>query len=295
MNRLHLFSFLAGMLGFLLSSTAVSGRELSLEAAMQLAREHSFVLKQAKAEEEASQAALSAAQASRLPTLSATATAFHNTNVASFSMELPGVTLSRQIGTKDHYQTDLRLSLPLFTGGRISGGIDAAAAGRDYREALVNASVEQLELASRVAYLRLVQATDLVGSATSALKRTQVIQDDIQSMYDAGVADSTDLLESQLALTSAQFALDDARTSRRSAEINLLNLLGLPPEDTLNPTTTLPDPSEPKRSVTVGQPGQTATGGCECRGDALGQQNEVDKGGLLPHGGLVWRIFLWEA
>jgi len=291
MNRRHLVFLVAAAL-CLPAVTRVNARELSLEAALQLASAHSYAVKQARSDEEAAQAAFRAARAERLPTLAASAVAFYNSDVSSLSLDLPGFSLNREIGTKDHYQTDIRLSVPVFTGGRLSSGIDVAAAGRDYRRALAEASAEQVLLAARVAYLRLAQATDLVASAGSALKRTQITVDDIRSMYAAGVADSTDLLEAQLALTSAQFSLDDATTARRSAEISLLNLLGLPPEETLDVTTVLPDPSDPSDLTVSVSSAKPQLAAADAAMTLSGGQMRLAKADYLPtlsvYGGCVY-------
>jgi len=112
----------------LLMPLTAQARELSLKQALELAVQHSHRLKKAEAEREASESALGSAKAGRLPSLSVQAFAFYNNEVPSFDIDLPlGQTISREIGSKENYQTDLRLSVPMFTGGKISGRISAAS------------------------------------------------------------------------------------------------------------------------------------------------------------------------
>ena len=67
-------------------------------------------------------ASLRAARATRLPTLSAEVATFYIDNVPTLDISLPtGQTFSRPVGVHENYQMDWRLTVPLFTGGRIRG------------------------------------------------------------------------------------------------------------------------------------------------------------------------------
>ncbi len=224
-------------------------RDLSLSDALALAREHSRELQRAEAEREAAQAVVGTARAARFPTLAATATAFYNTDIAALTIPLTGATITRELGTKANYQTDLRLSIPLFTGGRISGGIGAAMASEVYRRALVDAQEDQVYYLARLEYLNVYRGERQVQAAEQSLRRVRVIRQSVASLYEAGAADSVAILEVALAVNEARFRLEQAMHDHRAAEIRLAQVLGLPAGESFNLTTRAPEPSLPDEIV----------------------------------------------
>ncbi len=234
----------------------VSARDLSLPQALQLAREHSFAIKKASAQREAYDQNLKAAMAERFPTLSLTSIASYKNNVASLDLAIPGAPpIHREIGTKDVYQTDVRLSVPLFTGGKLSGGIGMASATRDYYSALENAGVDEILLTTRVAYLSLYKADKEIATAQAALKRANLMRSDVQSLYDAGAADSVDILEATLAVSNAQMRVTAMQNDRRQKEIELETLLGVDPEEQI----TVTDKPQPPDTSSINYTGIAAT------------------------------------
>ncbi|MCB2230096.1 TolC family protein [bacterium] len=231
-----LATFLPFQIGF--------ARDLSLGEALSLARAHSFAVKQAEANAEAASSLHEAGQRDRLPTLDIKGTANYVSYVPTFDIELPlGQSLSREIGTHEHYQTDVRLTMPLYTGGKLSGGIDRAEAILQINRALTEATIEQVYLQTRVEYYQLYRYDRMLSAAKASLERAKITSGDVQSMYDAGAADSTDLLEARLNLTDAQFAHTQAVNARRSEEIRLLTLLGLDYDESVVLTDTAPAPT----------------------------------------------------
>jgi outer membrane protein TolC len=227
----------------LLMSLTTQARELYLKQALELAAQHSHRLKKAAAERQASESALGSAKAARLPSLSVQAFAFYNNEVPSFDIDLPlGQTISREVGSKENYQTDLRLSVPLYTGGRISGRIGTAGAIVNLYRALEDANLDQLLYQTRLEYLSLYRTDRLWDAARASQKRAAIIRDDVHSLFLAGAADSVDLLETDLTLAEADFKVIEAASVRRSVEIRLITLLDLSVQDSLVIIDTLPAP-----------------------------------------------------
>jgi len=254
-------------------------RDLTLGEALTLAHEHSYAVKKAEADRDAAVEALSGARANRFPTLDASAYATYISYVPTLDIQTPLGNLSREVGTHENYQTDLRLVLPLFTGGKISGGINAADAGRRYRDALLSAAHNKLDYFTRVQYLSLYQADRGLTAAREALRRAEITQDDVISMYDAGTADSVDILETDLAVTDARYQVDQAQSNRRAAEISLLQLLGLPAGDTLVLKTAVPKPQEADLTVLLDRPELLAA---DAAIDLSIAQEKQTKAGYLP-------------
>ena len=218
----------------LILSATLSARDLTLKQALELGQKHSFELKKARAETEASLSSLKQARSERLPTLSAGATAAYNSFVPSMSLEIPpAMQINRDIGGHELYQANLSLSVPLYTGGRIGSGIRSATAVHDYQQAMTEASHQSVLYQTRLAFLRLYRLERLVDAAAASYKRAQVIQGDVFSLLMAGAADSVDILEVELNLTGAELNLKSARSLRRQEEIVLLLHLGLPVSDSL--------------------------------------------------------------
>lgn len=234
---------LAVFLVALFLSASGHPRDLTLEQALQMAEVHSFSHQKAQTSTTAAVKSLQAAKAERLPTLSASASAHHTNNVPVLEMELPvGPPITREFGSKDTYQTDLRLTLPVFTGGKISSAIEMARANSLSQQALEQMDLNLLYYQTRLDYLGLHRAIQLEQSARSSLRRTEIIVSDVNSRHAAGVADSVDLLEAQLAFTRAGFTVRQAGVEIRTHEIRLLSRLGLPQSERLELADTVPDP-----------------------------------------------------
>ncbi len=231
--------------------------DLTLEQAQQLALEHAHTLREAQSQHEASQSALAAARAERWPTLSVSAVAYLVDDVPTINLGIPGgPSIQRELGSEQNYKTDIRLALPVYTGGRIGAGIKLAEAETKVQEALARAEREQVLLSARVEYLRLHQADQLIASAAASLERARVIKRDVDTLYVAGAADSTDLLEAELAVTAAEMALDRAVSNRSGQRIRLNLLLGGNADDSLSLVSEIPRPdsSLPPTRVLASKP-----------------------------------------
>lgn len=229
----------------LILASVASARDLTLEQALRLAEGHSNTLKSAEADRLSAEKLVSAAIAERFPTLSLAASAKYVNKVPALNINVPGfIQLSRDFGSKDSYQTDLRLSLPIYTGGRISSAVATAGSNRDYRAAMTAVERDHLFLQTRLEYFDLYRSVELQRAAQASLHRAQIVQDDVRASYNAGVADSVDLLDARLAFTKAEFQVRQAEINLRSQSIRLLSDLGLPASEQLELIDTLPIPPD---------------------------------------------------
>jgi outer membrane protein TolC len=235
--------------------SAVSARELTLEQALRLAESHSHALKEAESNRMAAEKSLVAAQAERFPTLSFEANARYVDEVPALNINIPGMfQLSRDFGSNETYQTDLRLTIPIYTGGRISSAIAMARSGRDYKIAMNDLERDHVYLQARLDYFGYIKALALGRAADASLKRTTILRDDIRFLYNAGAADSVDLLEAHLASTRADFQVRQAEINTESQRINLVSRLGLAAREQVELSDTIPDPSQSlSKSDTAGR------------------------------------------
>jgi outer membrane protein len=228
----------------LLIGPAAASRDIILEEAISMAQSHSNQLKAARAMSDAFKLGLEAAVAERLPTLSASGVASYKDEIPQLEIELPtGDVFRRDFGMKETYQVDLRMTWPIFTGGKISGSVDLARVTRDYYRALESASLDEVLLATRIEYFSLYKADRLIDAARAGLARVRVMAADVESLFEAGAADSVNLLDARLAMTEATSRLTNATSARRKNELQLAILLGLDPMEPIVTATAPPLPA----------------------------------------------------
>lgn len=239
--------FLSLLLLLLVPIGVADARDLTIEDAEQLAREYSMQLKRAHLQTASATSRMRIAQAERYPTLAVTGRANYIDNLPSFTIDLPvGDPMVRELGAKENYQGDITLSVPLYTGGRIGSGVEAGRALVAVQEALVEATLDQVTLQARTAYLRVDRADQLIATAEAALGRAQITAQDVQSMFEAGAADSVALLEARLGVNEASLAVDEYRSLRQQEAITLAILLGLDPTEEIRLTSGFSTPVLPR-------------------------------------------------
>ena len=239
------------------TAAPVAARDLNLDQTLRLAEGHSGQLKASRSLYDASGGTVAGAKAERLPTLSLQARASYINDIPSLNIDIPGFfQMSREIGSKENYQTDLNLSVPLYTGGRISSGIAAAQSRSEYARASADATLSGVRLQARMDFFGLNRALQTRRAAEASRARTEIINRDVRSSLAAGAADSVDILESNLALTRAEFQVRQAEAAVRVQSVQLATHLGLPVTEPLTVNDTLPDPDGDMMTVpeTVSRP-----------------------------------------
>ena len=207
---------------------------LDAETAVQLVLEASDRRDAAAARVAAAGQQVDAADARRLPTLDLEASIAHRSSVpeASFPESIPdlgGFVLFPNI--QDTYRAGVVLTQPLWTGGAISGGREAAR----HEEAAAAAEAarvdDDLRYEARTAYWRAVAADAALDAARSEAERAARLLDDARALRAAGMAVRADELGAEARIAAARVRVIDAESeaaNRRSALRSLLDL----PQDT---------------------------------------------------------------
>lgn len=211
---------------------------ITLDEAQRLSAEHSYAIKAAHSDSLAAIADMRAAQASRLPTASLNAVSFYIDELQT--LDLPFGAL--EAGSHDNYQADLRLNLPLYTGGRISSQVKIQKAQAWARGYGLTAKRFENAYITRRAYLSLLTAQALGKASVASLERVRLIRQDVQNLYSSGLADSSDILDAELAHEKAIRANDERAVSAANAGANLARLLGLPSDAEILLTDSIPLP-----------------------------------------------------
>ncbi len=140
------------------------------------------------------------------------------------------------------YAANVRLSYPIYTGGRRTNDI------RRQHETVhaVSSQLAATKLANayecRQAYLGLLIADRMVGSAEASYKRIGIVQTHVENLFAVGMADSIDILEIRLSLRGAERLLEETRNRRRNASTTLARVLGISSDETIVPTEVIPEP-----------------------------------------------------
>jgi outer membrane protein TolC len=212
---------------------------LGLSEALEMARGSAYRVMAARHDSAAAEHGLRAARAAWLPTAGVSVNAF-----TAHPLDPVDLGLLR-LGADWHelYATNIRLSYPIFTGGRRVNAIQQS------RENVLASTSELLaaRLANayrcRQAYITLLIADRVVRSTEASLERVQIIQRNVENLMSAGMADSIDVLDTEVALRQVRRMLEETRADRRNASASLANLVDVATDMSIVPTEEIPTPA----------------------------------------------------
>ena len=236
------FKFLPTLILLLIfmASTAPA-MTLSLSEAIQAADRNSYTVQASRHDSLAASYDYKAARSARYPSLSIEARSSFADNIPS--IEFPGIG-ARDLGAKENYQADIKLTVPLFTGGRIASRIRA-----NCENVLADAFALEAERMNtayncRRAYLATLLSEAVALSAEASLKRIDIIRRNVADLHTSGLADSIDILETELAYQQMQLTVSEKQTAAANARLNLALILGLPPDTNVQLTEKITPPSK---------------------------------------------------
>jgi len=128
--------------------------------------------------------------------------------------------------TRD-YQFTFSLSVPLFTGGRLTSGFKQAKYNLESTKEVVRQSKHVTVFNTKTAFFGYLLAKEFVAVAEEAERVAEENLENVKDMYEVGMASKMDLLRSEVRLTNMQPQIIEARNSMRLAELNLKTLLGI--------------------------------------------------------------------
>ncbi len=207
----------------------------SLADAWRMALETDPALAAVQSERAAAQADHTAAARLRWPVLDVSGSYTQLQQAPILDIETPAGRLqSPKIWKDDAYAMGMAdLSLPLWTSGRISGAIGAAAAGARGAAALEARSTADLKLAVAEAYVGVLRARRALQVAESSAASLQAHADDVQVMYDKEAVAQSDLLAARVALANATQQRLRAANALRLANASYNRRVGQPLERAL--------------------------------------------------------------
>jgi outer membrane protein TolC len=158
----------------------------------------------AHSDRQAAEADHSAALRQRWPVLDLDGKYTQLEHAPNFTFPTPVGQLQAPIFSHDGYtMAGADLSVPLWTSGRISGAIGAAAAGARGATAQEVRSTADLKLVVAESYIGIFRARKALEVAESNVASLKAHADDVQVMYDKEAVPRSDLLAAQVALANA--------------------------------------------------------------------------------------------
>jgi len=229
-------------IALLLPGSVSAEKELSLVEALEMAENHSYNVKAARYDSTAAALAHAGTRSERFPVLSLEAQSFYIDELQSIETPL----FSREIGSHENYQADFTLAVPLYTGGVLSGRIKA----EKFNSLASGAELESERLKAaylcRKAYLGVMTAQASRRAAQYSLERLEIINRDVNHLFENGLADSIDLVESELALEKGRQLSTRAGIDLDNASTSLAIMIGLELNENIILSDSLPRPSDPE-------------------------------------------------
>jgi len=228
-----------------LGPRSVPGQEqhvirLTLEEAIDRAIAHAPRLRQLGARESAAERAVSEAQAGEKPQVELSAGYTRYSDVPEFVVAtIEGGTEALFPNIPDNARARVGASYPLYTGGRTGGEVEAARGEMRSAEDRLEAARRDLVLETREAYWGLVTSEQLVAVLAENLTAFEAHLVDARNRERFGLAARNEVLAVEVERDRAELDRLRAETSSRLARANLARLLGLGPEEMVEPAENL--------------------------------------------------------
>ena len=210
---------------------------LTLADAVARARASSPRIDELRAARQGAEAGLRGARAGRLPTVELQASYTRHSDVPELVIALPGLAPRTVFpNIPNTYRTRAELSLPLYTGGRVSAAIESARHGRDAADRDVEAGLGDLVLETVTAYWSLVAARESERVLAESIASYESHLKQARDRQDAGMAARSEVLAVQVERDRAELARLQAHNDAMVANDDLARLLGLDRGARVEPT-----------------------------------------------------------
>ena len=241
MNRNKLtkrFLLLSAALTMALSQSAFAGETvaLNLDDAMLRAFQTNPTVSIAQYELDSARASYNAARQSRGISI----TASHTTQRGGYDDNIIKKTDATGAWTGEYWKNignnhsnGLTASLPIFTGGKLSGTIKQAKANYQYNEVGVQRTYNEMRSTVTDGYFNMLQADNIQKLSAESVTRLEDHLKNVQAQYDVGVVAKVDVLRSQVELANAKQTLIQAENSYQVSEANMNKIVGLPMDTNL--------------------------------------------------------------
>jgi outer membrane protein len=221
---------------------------LTLDAALAYARQHSPRLSARKQGIATATASIATARAERLPTLTLGAAARESSQPAEAVMGFPLTQLGDipqgQPFRRGHLNSDVRATMPVYTGGRIASAVSLAQARRDLADVTALDVERGLDFDVTSTYANLVQLDRDIDAARESVKALTESRRVVAQMLEEGKIARVDLLKVDTRLADVRYTAIEFRNAREIQAGQLNALLGLPVDTPVTVESELPHATE---------------------------------------------------
>jgi outer membrane protein TolC len=198
----------------LLSIAALTLHAETLDEAWAAALASDKTLQAAALRIDAADASLAAARAERRPTVAATGMLMRFDTTPAFDFSGVGVPAQLPlVGGESWLMSDARVSVPIYAGGGIGAGIDAAAAQLSTRESEAGALTLDVKLGVAESYIAVLRAESALSVATANVSSLSAHASDVEDMFTSGQVPRNDFLAASVTLADARQAQLRARSA----------------------------------------------------------------------------------
>jgi outer membrane protein len=126
-----------------------------------------------------------------------------------------------------NYQLTLNMSVPLYTGGRLSAAYRQARYGLLASQESVRQTNQETVFSVKQAFFNYLVAREYVKVAEEAQSLAEKTLKNVRNMYEVGIASRLDLLRAEVSAANLKPPVIQARNNVRIAEAGLKTVLGL--------------------------------------------------------------------
>jgi outer membrane protein len=191
-------------------------------------------------------------------------------------------------GDENMEMAGANVTLPLFAGGSINRGIDAATAALNARTAQADATAQQVKLDVARHYINVLRARRALDVADSTVKSLSAHVADVDDMFESGAVARNDLLSAAVSLADSEQRRLQARNALDLANAAYNRALGRDLAAPVNLDENLPevdsqlDLNSLETLTLTAVAGRPELGQYEAAADALRSQSEATRGKTRP-------------
>jgi len=244
--------------------------------------------------ERAADAGRRGARAQRLPLLDLGASYYRNSDVPELAIISPGPPPSRLTvfpNIPDTYRAHAALSQPLYTGGRVSGSIDAAESQHQAAGLERETGVQDLVLETKTAFWGLVRARENERVLAEAVAAYESHLKDARNRLELGMAARNEVLAVQVERDRAELNRLSAHNSAELANADLVRLVDLAPGSRITPiseaSAVLPPGSDVEALVAQATQARPELKALRSRRGALEANVKIARSDRLPQASLA--------
>ena len=237
MRKMYVIRLLAILLCGFSSMKVLYAEEISLEQATTYALEHSPLIQGSAATVRASSEQIKTAEAGKLPAVDVGyGIAYSDNPLTSFGSKLNNRNVTAEDfspdaindpGFSDNYFADLTLSLPLYSGGRISAGIDEARAKHASTSAMHRRTEATVVYQVKRAYLLAQAAREAIAIAQSSTKSAATHVNTTKQLVAENRTVSADSLTARVFYNSVKSAVAKTEAQYQQALNALKHIMGM--------------------------------------------------------------------